>query len=328
MGKILVTGCAGFIGFHLTQKFIDLGMDVYGLDNLNSYYDLKLKKGRLSLLTDKSVKNKNFTFNKLDFQNRKQLSSYLKNKNFEFVFHLGAQAGVRYSIENPTTYFDSNVEGTYNLLNFLNESNLKCFVQASTSSVYGNVGPEKVNEKQELNPIQFYATTKVICEKLCEMYSLLNNIPVIIFRFFTVYGPWGRPDMALFKFVDNILKNKKVELYNNGFHSRSFTHVDDVIYFLEKVLTIEQVKGSFNIYNLGNPTAVNLKDFLYVIEKYLSKKAIIEKLPLQQGDIEGISPDISNLLQRFGPRDFIDLESGIQTFINWYAEYHKIKLIQ
>jgi UDP-glucuronate 4-epimerase len=326
MGKILVTGCAGFIGYHLTQRLVDLGLNVYGLDNLNSYYDIKLKKDRLAQLIDKSKKKKNFKFTKLDLRNRRGISEYLNNHNFEYVFHLGAQAGVRYSIENPDAYFESNIVGTYNLLSNLNSGKLRCFIQASTSSVYGNINTKEVFEQQDLNPIQFYATTKVVCEKLCEMQSMLNRFPVIIFRFFTVYGPWGRPDMALFKFVDNIINNKKIELYNKGFHSRSFTHVDDVVYYLEQVLKKDNSNSLFNIYNLGNPTSINLLDFLSLIEKNLAKKAIVKKLPLQQGDIEGISPNVSKLIESFGNRDFISIEPGIKSFINWYTHYYNAKI--
>lgn len=323
MGDVLITGVAGFIGFSLAKNLLQEGHNVVGLDNMNSYYDPELKKQRIIHLENYSKKLKNFKFVKLDLEDILGVSSFLKNQRFDYVYHFAAQAGVRYSLENPRKYFESNVIGTFNLIEILKSCAIKRLVLASTSSIYGNSHKSMVTESDALNPIQFYAASKEIDETMCKIYSKIYDLNVTIFRFFTVYGPWGRPDMALFKFVKSIIEQRPIDIYNNGNHSRSFTYIDDVVYYLKKIIEIDS-NSKYEIYNLGNPKFVELLDFIEIIENKLQLSAQKRFLPLQFGDVQGNLPDINKLINDFGDHEFVDVEVGINNFISWYKSYYRV----
>ena len=246
--KILITGSAGFIGFHLSSKILSKGFKVIGIDNLNSYYDVKLKKDRNNILK----KNKNFIFKKVDIKNYNALEKIFKKYKIDIVIHLAAQAGVRYSLKNPKSYIDNNISGFFNILDISKNFKIKKFIYASTSSIYGTQKKYPLKEKFETsNPIQLYAATKKSNEVIATSYNHLYKIRTIGLRFFTVYGPWGRPDMALFKFTKNILKGKPIHVYNHGKHSRDFTYVDDIVGGIFKILTSRDKKKVNSIYNIG-----------------------------------------------------------------------------
>jgi UDP-glucuronate 4-epimerase len=324
MATVLVTGSAGFIGFSLARKLLNEGHQVVGIDNLNSYYDVKLKQDRLSILQNELPNKNRFIFQKLDLIESGEVHHLIENYEFDYVYHLAAQAGVRYSIQNPDTYFESNVRGTFNLLESLRKKPPKKLILASTSSIYGESSLSRLSEEVEVNPIQFYAATKEIDEIMCNMYSSIYSLDITVFRFFTVYGPWGRPDMSLFKFVRRIINKEPIEIYNNGKHKRSFTYIDDVIYYLMKAIESGLEEKGFQIYNLGNPKSVDLLDFVTIIEKELKIKSTIELLPLQFGDVTGSSPDITKLITKFGKIEFTKVEEGVTKFIDWYKSYNNL----
>ncbi|MDC1054679.1 NAD-dependent epimerase/dehydratase family protein [Alphaproteobacteria bacterium] len=319
--KILVTGCAGFVGFHLATKLLKEKNEVFGIDNINNYYDIKLKKSRLSILKQ----YKKFNFNKFDLLNYTKLNNLIKKNNIKYVVHLAAQAGVRYSIENPKSYFKNNLEVFFNILESSRNNNIKHFIFASTSSVYGENKKFPLNEKDNTDkPISFYASTKKSNEVLAHSYSYIYNLPCTGLRFFTVYGPYGRPDMALFKFTKNILENKKVDLYNNGNHLRDFTYIDDIIDGINTVIKKpNQDKVPYNIFNIGNGTSRQLKDYLFLIEKKLDLKAKIKKMPLQKGDIIKTHSDINSLSNFTNYKAKTNIEEGVGKFVNWFLEYYK-----
>ena len=272
--KVLITGCAGFIGYHLSIFLLKKKINVFGIDNLNEYYDVKLKKNRL-----KNINNyKNFTFHKLDLLNIKKLNNIIKKNKIKIVVHLAAQAGVRYSIENPESYLKNNLEGFFNILEVSKQNNIKHLVFASTSSVYGENNNFPLKENDNTNkPISFYAATKKSNEVMAHSYSYIFKLPCTALRFFTVYGPYGRPDMALFKFTKNILENKKIELFNNGNHNRDFTFVDDIVEGIYSVINKPNKKKiPFNTFNIGNGKSRKLIDYLSLIEKKLGRKAKIK----------------------------------------------------
>ena len=339
--KVLITGCAGFIGFHTSLKFIKKGYHVIGIDNLNNYYDIKLKKKRLDILKKQNVKKKCFDFEKLDISNSFNIEKVFKKNNIKFVVNLAAQAGVRYSLINPRSYLDTNLVGFFNILDCSNRFKIKHLVYASTSSVYGanENFPLKENKIAD-HPIQFYAATKRSNEIMAHSYSSIYNLPTTGLRFFTVYGPWGRPDMALFIFTKKIIQGKKIPLFNHGNHSRSFTYVDDIVDGIfkstvkipkkDKLWSSKNPDPSssncpFRIYNIGNNKTESLKKYLKVIEKILGKKAKIKNLAIQKGDIVKTSADLKKISKEIGFYPKTSIETGIKKFTNWYKEYHKIK---
>ena len=317
--NILVTGAAGFIGFH-TCLSLQTKHKVYGLDNLNNYYDVKLKKSRLKILK----KNKNFQFLKTDIQN-KNLHNKFKKIKLDIIINLAAQAGVRHSLKDPFSYIDSNILGQINLLEFAKKIKIKKFIYASSSSVYGGNEKMPFSVKHRVDkPISLYAASKKSTELLAECYSHLFKIKCIGLRFFTVYGPWGRPDMATFIFTKKILENKKINIFNYGNMKRDFTYIDDIVKGIKGAVNL---KGDYKhkIYNLGNNKPEDLKRFISIIEKNLKVKAKRNLLPIQPGDVAKTSANIDESKRElnFNPKTSID--EGIPKFIEWYKQYYKIK---
>jgi len=321
--NILVTGSAGFIGFHLIQKLL-LNLNrskVIGLDNINDYYDVELKKFR----TKELKKNKRFKFIKLDIREKNKLSRVCKKNNIKIIIHLAAQAGVRYSILNPKTYLDNNILGTFNVLEVAKEIKIKHLLIASSSSVYGNTKKFPLKEIYNTDtPLSFYAATKKSCEILAHAYSNIHMLPVTMMRFFTVYGPYGRPDMALFKFTKSIIKEKKIDLFNHGKHLRDFTHIEDVCSIIyELIKKIPKNKIPYQIYNLGGGKPEKLLYFLSLIEKYTGKKAKINKMKMQEGDVYKTASCTKKIKNAINYRHKISVDKGVQSFVNWFKNYHK-----
>ena len=317
--NILVTGAAGFIGFHTCLNLLTKHK-VFGLDNLNNYYDVNLKKSRLKILK----KNKDFEFLKTDIQN-KNLHNKFKNIKLDIIINLAAQAGVRHSLKDPFSYIDSNILGQINLLEFAKKIKIKKFIYASSSSVYGGNEKMPFSVKHRVDkPISLYAASKKSTELLAECYSHLFKIKCIGLRFFTVYGPWGRPDMATFIFTKKILENKKINIFNYGNMKRDFTYIDDIIKGIKGAVNL---KGDYKhkIYNLGNNKPEDLKRFISIIEKNLKVKAKRNLLPIQPGDVAKTSANIDESKRElnFNPKTSID--EGIPKFIEWYKQYYKIK---
>ena len=332
--KILVTGSAGFIGFHLSKKLVLKGHTVVGLDSINNYYDTKIKLERLKILKKISKK---FIFEKCDMSNFSLVKKIFKKYKFDQVVNLAAQAGVRYSIDNPKAYLDSNLVGFFNILDCSKQFKVKHLIYASTSSVYGNNSKLPFAEKNHADhPIQFYAATKRANELMAHSYSSLYNLPTTGLRFFTVYGPWGRPDMALFIFTKNILEGKKINLFNFGKHIRDFTYIDDIVEPIlrlinkppkknKKILIKDPSESSapFKVYNIGNNDPKKLMDFVKAIEKKLNKKAKINFKPLQKGDVYETFADTSKLLQETKYKSKTDMSTGIDKFVEWFRSYYK-----
>ena len=267
--KYLITGCSGFIGYHVAQHLLNKNNLVIGVDNLNRYYDYKLKTDRL-----KKLKNKNFKFYKFDLSNKNKLKKIFKDFKFDYVIHLAAQAGVRYSMKNPYTYINSNISATTNLFECCKEYKPKKILLASSSSVYGTQKTFNFKESMKIDkPISFYAASKISMENIAYYYSDLYKMPVRVLRFFTVYGPWGRPDMAYYKFTKSIINNKKIDVYNNGNHFRDFTYITDIVKFVSQIIKKDN-KTIFEILNLGRGSPQKLKKFISIIENKLKKKAI------------------------------------------------------
>ena len=325
--KILITGSAGFIGYHLSNKMISSKKNlVVGIDNLNNYYDLSLKKKRIKSIKNKSKKN--FFFIKTDISNFTQLEKIFKKYKFDIVVNLAAQAGVRYSLKNPEAYLKSNLIGFFNILELSKKYKIKHLVSASTSSVYGRIKklPLKVSIPAD-EPIQFYAATKRSNEIMGYSYSELYKMRITMIRFFTVYGPWGRPDMSYFLFVKNILENRKINVFNYGKHQRDFTHVYDIVEGIKLVVNKKTSKNTkkFNIINLCRGKKITLINFINIIEKYLNKKSKIRFMEMQKGDIENTLGDISETKKfiRFKPK--INFKEGVKSFVDWYKSYYLIK---
>ncbi len=346
-GKILVTGTAGFIGFHVANRLLSEGHEVVGLDSINDYYDVNLKYARLSeagVDRDKidygqlirSTKNDRYRFVKLNLEDTDQLLSLFSKEKFNHVCHLAAQAGVRYSIENPYTYIESNIVGFINILEGCRHDQVKHLVYASSSSVYG------LNKKMPLStedavdhPISLYAATKRSNELMAHSYSHLYGLPTTGLRFFTVYGPWGRPDMAYYIFTKRISEGDSIDVYNQGKMARDFTYIDDIVdgvmrvMFTEPDSTNEESPASsptakFEVYNIGNSQTVQLGDLIDTIEKEINIKAKINYRPLQPGDVLKTHSDISPLMDSFGYKPGTPIEKGIKNFVIWYRQYYGI----
>lgn len=323
-GYIFVTGCAGFIGFHLSKRLLDEGFYVLGIDNINNYYDTNLKYDRLSIL----AKYPNFMFIKGSIENLELMESLFDQYDIDIVVNLAAQAGVRYSLTNPHVYIQSNLVGFANILECSIKHPIKHLIYASSSSVYGNNKqmPFSVTDRVD-HPVSLYGATKKANELLAYSYSQVYQLPTTGLRFFTVYGPWGRPDMAYFKFSDAILNQEPIEVYNYGDMKRDFTYIDDVIesiYRLIKKGPPDKSISYYKIYNIGNNQPVQLKDFIKVIEEQLGKKAIMKLLPLQPGDVLETYADINDLVRDINYKPITSAEEGIRKFVEWYRKYHNI----
>jgi len=317
----LVTGSAGFIGFHLSQKLLQENHQVIGVDNLNNYYDPKLKKARLEILK----KHANFSFYQLDIAEFASFEKVFAENKIDKVCHLAAQAGVRYSLENPHIYEQSNMVGFLNLLELMRKYEVKDLVYASSSSVYGGIKEIPFREDMNINkPISLYAATKAANELYAYVYHHLYGLNAVGLRFFTVYGPWGRPDMALFLFTKAILENKPIKVFNYGKMKRDFTYIDDivrgVISSLDKVSEL-----GYEIFNLGCSNQVELMDFIKAIEKELGKEAKKDMLPLQPGDVPETYADVSKAKELLDYQPRVKIKEGIKNFIKWYKEYYEIK---
>ena len=332
--KILVTGAAGFIGFHLTKTLVEKNYKVTGVDNINNYYSQKLKFDRLKELGinkkdagvfNKLCKNKNFTFFRLDLNDKDNLNNLFKNGEFDIVCNLAAQAGVRYSLLNPEKYIESNISGFLNILESCRNFNIKHLIYASSSSVYGSNKkiPFSVADNVD-NPISLYAATKKANELMAHTYSHLFELPTTGLRFFTVYGPWGRPDMALFLFTKAILRNDKIDVYNFGKMKRDFTYVDDIINGILNIIEGEKRK-LYSIYNIGNNNTVELLNFIKIIEKKLGKRAQMNLLPIQPGDVSETWANVDNLIRDYKYKPTTKIEVGVSHFIDWYINYFNVE---
>ncbi|MDN3017493.1 GDP-mannose 4,6-dehydratase [Paenibacillus sp. BSR1-1] len=323
-GGVFVTGCAGFIGFHLSKRLLDEGFHVLGIDNINNYYDTTLKYDRLSILANYP----NFSFIKGSIENLELLESIFDQYNIDIVVNLAAQAGVRYSLKNPHVYIQSNLVGFANILDCCKKYQIKHLIYASSSSVYGNNKkiPFSVNDRVD-NPVSLYGATKKANEVLAYSYSQLYQLPVTGLRFFTVYGPWGRPDMAYYTFSNAIMNQEPIEVYNYGNMKRDFTYIDDVIesiYRLIKKGPPDKSNSYYKIYNIGNHHPVNLNDFIQVLEEHLGKNADMRLLPFQPGDVQETYADIDDLVKDINYKPVTSVKEGIRKFVEWYKEYNKI----
>jgi UDP-glucuronate 4-epimerase len=333
--RYLITGVAGFIGFHLAKRLLDEDCFVIGLDNLNDYYDVNLKKDRLNIIKQYNK----FKFYYADLQDKQALEIIFKENKIDIVVNLAAQAGVRYSLTNPEAYIHSNIVGYLNILEMCRYNKIEHLVYASSSSVYGmNVKmPFSVHDNVD-HPVSLYAATKKSNELMAHTYSHLYNLPTTGLRFFTVYGPWGRPDMALFLFTDAILNDKPIKVFNYGKMKRDFTYIDDIIEGVVRILNNpphpnpnwDKEKADpgtssapYKVYNIGNNKPVELMEFIETLEKKLGKKAKKEFLPLQDGDVPETYADIDDLVKDFGFKPNTTIDEGIEKFVEWYGEYKK-----
>ena len=336
--KILITGAAGFIGFHLSNLLLQKGYDVISIDNMNDYYDIKLKEGRLSILNEKN----NFKFYKIDLVDKKNIDYIFEKYKFDYVINLAAQAGVRYSIDNPYAYIDSNVVGFINILEACRHNPVKHLLYASSSSVYGGnkIAPFST-EHQVDHPVSLYAATKKSNELMAHTYSHLYKIPTTGLRFFTVYGPWGRPDMAYFSFTNDILNDKPIKVFNHGKMERDFTYIDDIVEGIYKLLplapksnpewdeTEDNLSESFapyKVYNIGNNQPVQLEKFISVLEDKIGKKAERVYMEMHPGDIVRTYADTSDLEKAIGFKPSTSIEDGLQKFADWYKEFYNVEL--
>ncbi len=333
---VLVTGAAGFIGYHVSQALLARGQRVIGIDNLNDYYDVNLKESRLALLQAHA----DFVFQRLDIAEHERLRDLFAQHNIKRVVNLAAQAGVRYSIENPWAYLNSNLAGFLSILEACRQHGVTHLVYASSSSVYGanTALPFRVEDGVD-HPLSLYAATKKSNELMAHSYSHLYGIPSTGLRFFTVYGPWGRPDMALFLFTRKILAGEPIQVFNHGRHTRDFTYIDDIVEGVIRVLdnppepqpdydfsqgTPAASSAPYRVYNIGNNQPVQLLDYIQAIEKALGKKAVMEMLPLQKGDVPDTAADVSALARDVGFRPSTPVETGIARFVDWYRNYYQV----
>ena len=332
--NILITGCSGFVGFHLSRSLIKQSHKVFGIDNLNNYYDLNLKISRNKILLKEGI-----IFEKIDITNYEELELYFKNKNFDIIIHLAAQAGVRYSFEAPKEYISSNIIGTFNLLEIIkNKNDLKHFMFASTSSIYAMNEKLPFNEKDKADhQVSLYSATKKSNESLLHNYSYNFDLKITIFRFFTVYGPWGRPDMAPFKFIDCIMRDKAIDVFNYGDMWRDFTYIDDLVHSVEKLMMVipsqkNKVQGDsisdvapYRIVNIGNQNSVKLMDFIKLIEDITGKTFKINFSPMQAGDVIMTHADSSLLKKLIGETKSTDIKLGMENLYKWYLDFSKAK---
>ena len=337
--KILVTGAAGFIGFHVSKILLSKGHEVVGLDNINDYYDVNLKFARLNELgIDKNdaskfnslckSKTSDFTFVRMNLEDREELPKLFKSEKFDIVCNLAAQAGVRYSIENPETYIDSNLVGFLNILECCRHNHIKHLVYASSSSVYGlNKKIPFSTEDNVDHPISLYAATKKSNELMAHTYSHLFKIPTTGLRFFTVYGPWGRPDMAMFLFTDAIVNDRPIKVFNHGNMERDFTYIDDIVEGVVRIIEKSPSKRIDNnqfykVYNIGNNNSVKLIDFIKEIEINLDKVAMKQMLPMQPGDVEQTWANVDELIKDYDYRPNTSIKDGVKSFIDWFKNYY------
>lgn len=336
MRRILITGSAGFIGFHLARQLLDEGFVVHGFDGMTDYYEVSLKERRHAILGE----NPNFTATIGMMQDADLLRESVMAFRPDVIVHLAAQAGVRYSLQNPRAYVDTNITGTFNLLECAREQNVQHFLMASTSSVYGGNTqmPFRETDKADL-PLTIYAATKKASEAMGHTYAHLWNLPVTMFRFFTVYGPWGRPDMAFFKFTRAILEGRPIDIYNNGVMYRDFTYVDDIVRGIRLLIDVPPRRPAegeavpegdslspvapYRVVNIGNADKVKLLDFVEAIETSLGKKALKNFMPMQPGDVVTTWADISLLQKLTGFRPVTDYHQGVAKFVQWYRDYYK-----
>ena len=321
MKKILITGCAGFIGFSTAEKLLKKKISVIGIDSINNYYSVKLKKDRLAKLK----KYKNFIFIKNDLSVLNSVYKILKKYKIKTILHLAAQAGVRLSITSPKKYFDNNILAFYNILEAARIYNCKKIVFASSSSVYGETGSQQLKEEHSTKPIQFYATTKVCNEEMARIYSEIYKINIIGLRFFTVYGPWGRPDMAYYNFATKILNNKQIDLFNNGKHKRDFTYIDDVtksIYLILKKNSVKKIK--YDIYNIANSYSNPLLNLVSELKKNFHLKIRINYKKKQVGDVKNTFGNSQKFYRDYGFKPNTSLKIGIKSFCDWFKAYNKI----
>ena len=333
--NVMVTGVAGFIGFHLARRLLKDGCHVTGIDNLNTYYDVRLKEARLEILKGQE----NFTFFKMDLCAKKDFEKFLQSSSFDVVVNLAAQAGVRYSLENPQAYVDANLAGFVNVLEYCRHNAVKHLVFASSSSVYGanTKMPFSVHHNID-HPVSLYAATKKANELMAHTYSHLYDLHCTGLRFFTVYGPWGRPDMALFLFTRAIIEGKPIKVFNHGKMQRDFTYIDDIIEGVVRIMgklpepdpawsgdnpDPGTSYAGYRIYNIGNNNPVELMEFIQTIEKVLGQEAKKEFMDLQPGDVPATYADIDDLINDVGFKPATPLEEGIKNFIAWYKEYYK-----
>ena len=332
----IVTGSAGFIGYTLSMKLLDRGDNVIGIDNHNDYYDPKIKEARVKRL----IKYSNYKHYKLDLIDGKNLEEVFHNNKIEKVINLAAQAGVRYSMENPLAYINSNIVGFANILENCRKYNVEHLVYASTSSVYGANTKMPFSEHDSANhPLSVYAASKKSNELMAHTYSYLYQLPTTGLRFFTVYGPWGRPDMALFKFTKAILEEKPIDVFNYGEHTRDFTYVDDIVEGVLKAIDSPAVnnnqwnsnepdpatsKAPWCVYNIGNNKPIKLMSYIEALEKTLEKKAQINFLPLQPGDVPDTYANVDNLIKTFNYKPSTSVIDGVSNFVKWYKEYYKL----
>ena len=338
--KILVTGTAGFIGYHLSNKLLELGHTVVGIDNINDYYSVDLKFARLKEAgISGEAKNwhhkivssvyPNYSFYRISLEDSDEINRLFETEKLDIVCNMAAQAGVRYSIENPMVYIQSNIVGFTNILEACRRNNIKHLIYASSSSVYGNSPKMPLSTSDPVdNPISLYAATKKSNELMAHTYSHLFGLPTTGLRFFTVYGPWGRPDMAYFSFTKNIIESKTVKIFNNGDLYRDFTYVNDIVNGITKVVEMPQVNSHkpqvpYKIYNIGNSTPCKLTDFIEIIEKTLGIQAKKEFCSMQPGDVYKTFADVSELENDFGYSPNTPLEKGISKFIEWYKSFYK-----
>lgn len=334
MSKILVTGSAGFIGFYICKRLLENGMQVIGLDNLNDYYDVSLKQDRLKQIE----KEKNFKFIRIDIAERDSMASLFQDEKFDIVVNLAAQAGVRFSLTNPHSYIDSNIVGFMNILEGCRHSEVKHLVYASSSSVYGANTDMPFSVHQNVDhPMSLYAATKKANELLAHSYASLYSLPCTGLRFFTVYGPWGRPDMALFLFTKAILEEKPIDVFNHGNMKRDFTYIDDIVEGVIRVIDkipepdpnwksgnpdTSSSYAPYKLYNIGNNNPVELNYFIEVLENCLGKKAEKNLLPIQLGDVPATFADVDDLKKDVGFKPSTSVEDGIKKFVDWYQGYY------